>query len=463
MKQVLARLREIVGEGGWIDAEAALEPHVTEWRGRVRGRTPLVLFPRSTSEVARIVEACAEAGVGLVPQGGNTGMCAGAVPDESGEQIVVNLARMNRILKVDAPDDSIVAEAGCVLADLQTAAAGAGRYLPLSLGGEGSCQIGGNVATNAGGVNVLKYGNTRELVLGLEVVLADGRVWDGLRTLRKDNAGYDLKQLFIGSEGTLGIVTAVALRLFPEPGPLTTVLFSLTSAGDAVTLLGRLRSDFGTGIEAFELISERAIELVEKHVPEQKLPGGERSAWYVLADIASSATGREPENALQPLLESGLIRDAILAKNDAERERLWHIRHAISEAERREGPGVKLDVSVPIGALEAFLGEAESRLSMAVPNAKPVVFGHVGDGNLHYNAHLASPGATAGDANRDEVARIIYELVSELRGSISAEHGIGVLKRDALRTYADPVAMALMRTLKKSLDPGSVLNPGKVI
>jgi FAD/FMN-containing dehydrogenase len=463
MTRLLARLKDIVGEGGWIDEESALEPHVTEWRDRVRGRTPLVVFPRSVSQVADIVRACSHAGVALVPQGGNTGMCAGAVPDTSGEQVVINLARMNRIVEVDARDDSIIAEAGCVLADLQSAAAGAGRYLPLSLGGEGSCQVGGNVATNAGGINVLKYGNTRELVLGLEVVLADGRVWDGIRTLRKDNAGYDLKQLFIGSEGTLGIITAVALRLFPPPGPLTTALLALPSAADAVTVLGRLRVALGQGIEAFELISARAVELVERHIPDVLFPAAERSAWYVLTDIAAGESSDTVETVLATVLEDGLARDAIIAKNDAERSRLWRIRHSISEAERREGPGIKLDVSVPVGKMDVFLDRVADRLADEVPQAVPVVFGHVGDGNLHYNAHTADASPESVAAVREAMETVVYEVVTELRGSISAEHGIGVLKREALQSYGDPVRLSLMRTLKQALDPENLLNPGKVI
>lgn len=464
MDGLLRQLREIVGDAGFVTDTDALEPHLTEWRGVVRGQTPAMLLPGSTDEVAAIVRACRAAGVGIVPQGGNTGMCAGAVPDTSGEQVLVNLSRMNRIRHLDAADFSMVAEAGCVLADLKRAAAEAGRYFPLSISAEGSCQIGGNLATNAGGLNVVRYGTARASVLGLEVVLADGTVWNGLRTLRKDTAGYDLKQLFIGSEGTLGIITAAALKLVAPPGEATTAFVSLRDASDAVTVLGELREVLDERIQAIELIGARAIEFVERHIPDAELPFAEAAPWYLLIEVAADDGALRLEEVLAGALDAGRADDVVIAKNAGEAARLWHLRHSISEAERREGRGVKHDIAVPPARLREFIDEAEVRLSKAVPQAEPVVFGHVGDGNLHYNAHLPTGLSTADDARlRAAVSEVVYQLVSEMGGSISAEHGVGVLKKAALHRYGDTTALDLMRSIKATLDPAGILNPGKVI
>ncbi|MDJ0909591.1 MAG: FAD-binding oxidoreductase [Woeseiaceae bacterium] len=462
MEALIQQLKGIVGDGAWQTDPDELEPNLTEWRNVVHGRTPIMVSPQTTEQVAEIVRACSAAGVGLVPQGGNTGMCAGAVPDESGEQILVNLSRLNRIRSVDADDFSMVVEAGCVLADVHSAAREANRYFPLSMGGEGSCQIGGNLSTNAGGINVIRYGTARDLVLGVEVVLADGTVWDGLKTLRKDTAGYDLKQLFIGSEGTLGIVTAAALRLFPDPGETVTALAAVSDASSAVTLLGTLRHTLQDQIQAFELIGSRAIEYVERHIPNVHLPFA--SPWYVLLDAAGDDAAESLQRGLMDAIEDGIVADVAIAKNDSEAEGLWRIRHSISEAERKEGPGVKHDISVPIASMQAFLVEGERRLAEQVPEAEPVIFGHVGDGNLHYNAHLPSGlQADREQALRTRISEVVYELVRELGGSISAEHGIGVLKRDWLAANKDDVELGLMRRLKEALDPKNTLNPGKVI
>lgn len=460
MNDLIESLKRIVGDKGWISSDAELEGNLTEWRGVVRGRTPIMLMPATTKQVSEILVACNQAGVGVVPQGGNTGMCAGAVPDDSGTQVLLTLSRLNRILEVDADNFSLIAEAGCILADLQQAARAAGRYFPLSLGGEGSCQIGGNLSTNAGGINVLRYGTARGLVLGVEVVLADGTVWDGVRTLRKDTAGYDLKQLFIGSEGTLGIITKVALKLLPDPGATTTAMLAVRSASDAVSLLGDLRTSLADQVQAFELIGARAFEFVLRHIPDTRSPFAEERDWYVLLEAAG--VGLEP--ALMSALDSGLVIDAVIAKSQAEVDELWRLRHSISEAEKREGPGVRHDISVPIGKLAAFLEEGETRLARELPELTPVVFGHVGDGNLHYNAHLPKGlDADADKALRASTTELVYGLVSELDGSISAEHGIGLLKKEYLARYKDPVELELMRMLKKTLDPANTLNPGKVI
>ncbi len=356
----------------------------------------------------------------------------------------------------------MVAEAGCILATLQEQARAVDRYFPLSLSAEGSCQIGGNLATNAGGINVIRYGNARQQVLGLEVVLADGSIIDGLRSLHKDNAGYDLKQLFIGSEGTLGIITAATLRLYPVPDETTTLLVTLPDAGSAVTLLARMRTGLGDRIESFELISRFALDLVDRHVAGATLPVQPSGDWFVLTEVAVG----DDENLLERLLgdafEDGLVADAVIAKNIAEADALWRVRHAISEAQKYEGPSIKHDISVPVGRMQVFLQRCAERLEQLEPSARPVIFGHVGDGNLHYN--LTVPEDLAADAGRvSRVTQCIYDLVAELGGSFSAEHGVGVTKRAWLEQYRGATELALMRQLKHALDPQGLLNPGKVI
>ncbi|MDX1482622.1 MAG: FAD-binding oxidoreductase [Woeseiaceae bacterium] len=457
-------LKHIVGPDGWTTDPQTLEPHLKEWRELVRGRTAIMVSPATTAEVAAVVRACHESGTGIVPQGGNTGLCGGAIPDASGSQVLLSLARLDRVRRVDPDDFSIVVEAGCILADVQRAARDAGRLFPLSLAAEGSCQIGGNLSTDAGGINVLRYGTARQQALGLEVVLADGTVLDGLRTLRKDTAGYDLKQLFLGSEGTLGIITAAALRLYPLPRDVVTVFAALESVAAAVTLLGRVRRDFSDRVQAFELISARALRFVARHVPGAAPPLAVDAPWFVLLDLDTGGDETAVEALLGDAVENGQLLDAAVAKSGREAERFWRLRHAVSEAQKPEGASLKHDVSVPIGSMEAFLEQAGARLANIMPDARPVIFGHVGDGNLHYNITRPS-GFTDGEF-RDRgtgLTDALYDLVAEFGGSISAEHGIGTLKRDALARYRHPVELDLMRRLKKSLDPRNILNPGKVI
>ena len=458
MKILLEQLKDIVGAGGWITDPADLVGRLTEWRGAVTGATPMVVLPATTDEVAAVVRACSEAGVGIVPQGGNTGMCAGAVPDASGTQIILSLDRMNRIRQVDAENFSMEVEAGCILENIQQAARKAKRYFALSLGAEGSCQIGGNLATNAGGINVVRYGTARAQVLGLEVVMADGTIVNSLRSLRKDTAGYDLKQLFIGSEGTLGVITAATLKLFPLPAEKHTALIALESSGHAVRLLAFLRQELADAIEAFELISDYVFSLVEKHVPNSQLPFSERSPWYVLLDAALGSNVALLEAALSNAANDGLLIDAIIAKNATESEKLWRMRHSITEAEKANGKALKHDISVPVSKMQEFLRRGDELLENLVPNAQLVAFGHVGDGNLHYNVELQK-GCDRGAA----VTEAIYELANELGGSFSAEHGVGLLKRQYLPKYRSEAEVSLMRTLKTALDPKGILNPGKVI
>ncbi len=455
---LIKRLQSIVGPKGWTTDPDDMAPSLVDWRGTVHGAAAIIVSPASSEEVSAVVKVCADAGVAIVPQGGNTGMCAGAVPDESGQQVVLRLGRMNAIRAVDPVNFSMEVEAGCILETVQNAAAGVDRLFALSLGAEGSCQIGGNLATNAGGINVIRYGTARAQVLGLEAVLADGSIVSSLRSLRKDTAGYDLKQLFIGSEGTLGIITAATLKLFPNPGPTTTALIALKSSGDAVRLLAHLRTAIGDAIEAFELISGYVFGLVLEHIPGSALPFDREYPWYVLTDVTCGTNTDRFVQAMQDAATIDLVRDAAIAKNSAESGALWRMRHSIAEAERAAGKALKHDISVPISRIEEFLQRGDSLLAEIAPAAQLIAFGHVGDGNLHYNVAL-EPGSSDGD----RVTAAIYTLVTELGGSFSAEHGIGRLKREYLVRYRSESEIELMKTLKRALDPLNILNPGKVI
>ncbi len=464
MTDLVERLKAIVGPRGWKTDSGDLEPHLTEWRGVYVGNTRILVAPQTTEQVAEVVRACADAGVAIVAQGGNTGMCGGAVPDESGQQVILSLSRLNRIRHVDRFNYSIEVEAGCVLSDIQDAAREAGRYFPLSLGAEGSCQIGGNLATDAGGVNVIRYGTARELVLGLEVVLADGRVLNSLRSLRKDTAGYDLKQLFVGCEGTLGIITAASLRLYPDPGETATALVAIRESGDAVRLLGDLRGALDDRIEAFELVSRTIFESVLAVIPGASLPMELEHPWYVLMEVATGSNVETLEGTLMAAIEDGLLEDAVIAKNSGEADKLWHLRHSIAEAERNLGKALKHDISVPISRMQEFLQGGDVILEKLQPDATLLAFGHVGDGNLHYNVRL--PDSLAGEQRAQAGERIssaILDLVAQMGGSFSAEHGVGRAKRQLLKHYRQGVEYDLMRLLKQTLDPKNILNPGKVI
>ena len=464
----LAQLVARFGAEVIVTDPTALEATAVDHRRLYRGKPLALALPRSTAEVSQLLALCNALRIGVVPQGGNTGYCGAATPDESGAQLVLSLRRMRAVRSVDALNDSMVVEAGCLLVEVQQAAASAGRFFPLSLGSEGSCQIGGNLSTNAGGVNVLRYGMTRDLALGLEVVLADGRVLSSLDALRKDNTGYDLRNLFIGAEGTLGVITAAALRLFPPPRAVATAFVAVPSVEAAVQLLAGLRAASGDRVSSFELVPRIALELVAQHLPDIRAPLALGSPWAVLCEL-SSARAADPldsilEESLGVALETGLASDAVLAQGERERKEFWRLRENIPEAQRRDGPSLKHDVSLPIDRLAAFTAQAAAWVDAHVPEARLVCYGHVGDGNLHFNLNQA-PGQPEGAlaAREAAVKRAIHDLVREHGGSFSAEHGIGRLKVEELQRYASPVELALMRAIKQTLDPRGIMNPGKVL
>ena len=461
------RLVDAVGASNVLTAAADTEPFLTDWRGRYHGRARAVVRPGTTAEVAAVVRACADASVPIVPQGGNTSMCGGATPGASGEAIVVSLARMRRVRAVDVENATITVEAGLPLAAVQDAAAAAGMHFPLSLAAEGTATIGGNLSTNAGGIAVLRFGNARELVLGLEVVLADGRLLDALRGLRKDNTGYDLKHLFIGAEGTLGIVTAAVLKLFPAPRARATAWVAVASPADAVALLRALRQALSDRLTGFELISDVALAFVLRHFDKLRnpLPG---HPWYALvqADDAAddSPLAEQLEHALADALEAGIARDAAVAQSGEQAAAMWALRENISDAQKMEGLNIKHDIALPVSAIPEYLDAAQATLSAAWPGVRFVVFGHLGDGNLHYN--LSAPEGVAAEAfiaHAPRANRIVHDLVMARAGTISAEHGIGQLKRDELARYKSETELDVMRAVKRALDPRGLMNPGKVL
>jgi len=446
------RLADIVGAAHVLTAAADMKPYLTDWRRQYSGPAECVVRPASTAEVSKVVALCAREGVAVVPQGGNTGLVGGSVPTGARRELLLSLGRMNRIRSLDLLNDTATVEAGCILAAIQGAAAEAGRLFPLSLAAEGSCQIGGNLSTNAGGVNVLRYGTAREQVLGLEVVLPDGRVWDGLRGLRKDNTGYDLKQLFLGAEGTLGVITAAVLRLYPKPTASATAWIALASPAQAVELLATLRGRIGERISAFELVSRNCLEAVLAHVPDTRDPLGDAHPWYVLAEFGDSGRNEDLFERLADALEG---HEAVLAQSVEQARALWRLRESIPEA---QFSNVKHDISVPVSKIPEFIAHCDAALRSAWREAEIYCFGHVGDGNLHYNIGPASL-----LAQRDAVNRIVYDAVARLGGSISAEHGLGQLKRDAIRSQKSALEMELMRAVKSALDPKGLMNPGKVL
>ena len=465
MRSLLDTLASRLGAAHVLTEAADMAGHLVEERGLYRGTALAVVRPRDTAEVAFVVGECARAGVPVVAQSGNTGLTGGGVPYGG---VVLSLSRLDRIREIDAVNATVTAEAGCILKNVQEAASAADCLFPLSLASEGSCRIGGNIATNAGGTGVLRYGNTRDLVLGLEVVLADGRVWNGLKGLRKDNAGYDLKNLFVGSEGTLGIVTAAVLKLFPRPRARATAFVGCASARAALALFERLRQGAGDALTAFEYMNRFGLDIVLKHASGTVRPLAGDHDTYVLIELSSPQAEADLAATLETILgaaiEDGSVDDATIGASEAQNAALWRLREQLSDVQRHEGGSIKHDVSVPVSRVADFIETASAACEAAMPALRVCAFGHVGDGNIHFN--LSQPvgmDKAAFLAEWERFNRIVHDIVAAMNGSIAAEHGIGLIKRDELLLYKDPVAVELMRTLKRALDPQNILNPGKVV
>lgn len=458
-------LKARLGETHVLTAPGDIDGYLTESRGLYRGQALAVVRPRDRDEVSFVMQECAKAGAPVVPQGGNTGLVGGGVPYGG---VVLSLTRLDRIREIDPVNATITVEAGCILKAVQDAASDAGYLFPLSLASEGSCRIGGNLATNAGGTAVLRYGNMRDLTLGLEVVLADGRIWDGLKGLRKDNTGYDLKDLFIGSEGTLGIITAAVLKLFPKPYSRVTAFIGCTSPYDALKVFQRLRETAGDQLTAFEYMPEFGLEIVLKHMPGSVRPLAEKHHSYALIELSSPQKDADLQGRLEAVLgeafEEGLVQDAVLGSSEAQSQSLWGLREHLSEVQRMEGGSIKHDVAVPVSRVAEFIHMATKACEAEMPGVRVCAFGHFGDGNIHFN--LTQPVGMDKAEYLGEWARfnrIVHDIVHGMNGSISAEHGIGLIKRDELVHYKDPVAIDLMQSLKRALDPQNILNPGKVV
>jgi FAD/FMN-containing dehydrogenase len=466
--KTLVELKAAVGSGSWLDSPDAVAPFVADFRRLYHGATPLVLLPRKVDEVAEILRICNREEVAVVPHGGNTGYCGGATPDEAGGQVVLSMRRLNRVRHVDAVDYSMVIEAGCTLAEAQAAAREADRLFPLSLGSEGTAQIGGNLSTNAGGTAVLRYGMMRDLVLGLEVVLADGRILAGLKSLRKDNTGYDVKSLFVGAEGTLGVITAACLKLFPLPADTATALVGIDSPRQALEVLASLRTAAGDQVTSFELMPRLAVELTVRHVPGVADPLEQNTPWYLLIELSSPNPRQDLITLLTATLEDaaarGTITDAMLASSIAQAQAMWKLRESVPEAQRLHGASLKHDVSVPVSAIPTLIEEGSALVHRLAPEGDVVSYGHAGDGNLHFNVSQ-KPGADIKSfvARGPVLELAMFDLVESLGGSISAEHGIGRLKAAEFARRADPVELAVMHELKRALDPKGILNPGKVL
>ena len=466
--ELVARFAAITGDAYAITEPAGIAPYLVETRGLYHGTSPLVLRPANVDEVSAILALATETRTAVVPQGGNTGHVAGQVPREGAADIVLSLSRLNRIRDVDPVGNVIVADAGCILADIQKAADDVDRLFPLSLGSEGTCQIGGNLSTNAGGTAVLTYGNMRQLCLGLEVVLPTGEIWNGLRRLKKDNTGYDLRDLFIGAEGTLGIITGAVLKLFPKPLGHAIAFAGLASVEDALKLFEKATRRCGPALTGFELMPRIGVEFTARHIPGVRDPLQSRHAWYALIDVSTSDSAETSDRMIEALLtegaESGLVENAVIAANETQRRALWHMRESMSPAQKPEGGSIKHDVSVPVASIPAFIAEADAAVMAAIPGARICSFGHMGDGNIHYN--ISQPVGADKQAFLDrwrEMNALVHGIVLKYNGSISAEHGIGQLKRDELADVRPAIEMDLMHRIKHAFDPAGIMNPDKVL
>jgi len=464
----LGRIRDLVGDKGWIDGADDMVPYLKEQRGNFVGVASAVVRPGSVDEVSGVLAICNEAGLPVVPQGGNTSLVGASIPFEEFAGIVISTARLNRIRELDPVNNTITVDAGCILQTIQQAAGDADRLFPLSLGAQGTCQIGGNISTNAGGVGVLRYGNMRELVLGLEVVLPDGQVWDGLRGLRKDNTGYDLKQWFIGAEGTLGMITGAVLKLFPKPRETVTCLAAVPDPFASVRLLSTLQRETGGGVSGYEVMTAIALQMAFDHIEGNQNPLGEDYPCYQLIELTGQQTDGSLRAALEQVLEqamgAGDVLNAVIAENETQGNAIWRLRESISEAQKFEGASIKHDVAVPVSKVADFMAEASAACEAAMPGIRVVAFGHVGDGNIHFNMNQPAEGWTrdAFMAEQPRFNRIVHDIVTGMRGSISAEHGIGRIKKAELAHYHAPLELELMRGLKAQLDPNGIMNPGKL-
>ena len=467
---LIASLQALLGPDHVLTGQLAA-PYLTDWRGRFQGNAQAVVRPANTDEVAEVVKLCVTYSVPIVPSGGNTSLCGAATPDQSGQAIVISLARMNQVRSIDPDNDTMTVEAGCILQQVQEAAREAGRLFPLSLAAEGSCTIGGNLSTNAGGTQVLRYGNARELTLGLEVVTAEGEVWHGLRGLRKDNTGYDLRDLYIGSEGTLGIITAACLKLYPLPVAQRTAMLALNSMEDAVAFLSRARAGFGASLTGFEVMEGHVLQGVVSLYPQQRIPfegPSAQSPWFALLELSDSESAEHAQERFETVLgsaiEDGLITDAAIAENIAQSKAMWHLRESIPLSEAQFGKSIKHDVSIPISLIAQFVRTTNAALQARFPGIAHIIFGHLGDGNLHYNVARA-PNQSEADllSQQAQVYQIVHDSVHAHHGSISAEHGVGQLKRDELPRYKSALELTLMKRIKNALDPNHLMNPGKVL
>jgi FAD/FMN-containing dehydrogenase len=468
MNDFLDQCRKLIGANYVFTDPSDTASYLTDWRRRFTGKALAVVKPATTEEVAAIVRLCNQFRVPIVPQGGNTGLVLGSVPDESGNAIVLSLTRMNRVRAIDTINNTMTVEAGCILEHVQNAASEAGRLFPLSLAAEGSCTIGGNLATNAGGTAVLRYGNTRELCLGLEVVTAQGQIWSGLGGLRKDNTGYDLRDLFIGAEGTLGIITAAVLKLFPQPRAQLTALAAMRTPDDALKLLSLAQAQCGATLTGFELMSDFCLQLVAKHFPQMRIPFQQNYPQYVLLELSDNESEDHAnamlESVISDALEQDIIQDAVVASSIAQSKALWNLREHIPLAQAEEGKNIKHDISVQISRIGDFIHTTDTRLQQNFPGCRLVTFGHLGDGNLHYNVSPPEHGSHDEFIEKQEaVNRVVHDSVHQFGGSISAEHGLGALKRDEIRRYKSDVEISLMQVIKRALDPLDLMNPGKVI